>query len=251
MEDLKTVLNQARRVSKTRPPADYQFRSDTSLSNQEDNCSQVIFSVSDIDEQSYTELSPADSTTSSNFSRAGSIKQKFTSLILSPTQFLRSAASSSKASTLPHIPTNQTDSACKVPPRKLNHRYSLTECYNAGISTIPEDRVYSQYALQHDPHDVAEDTSLIVRRSSLTGQVEQYFRLPTHPMEDHSSEAEGNASEAQYLLREVSKKRSTISTSKSTQNFTSISCKSPKAKRQTKFNRNVSAVLLPSTETTV
>lgn len=246
MEDIQTALTQAHHVSKRHH---IRTKSETRPMNinQEGIGSQILFTPCSTDQQPLItrtiEVSPTESplSFSLSFNRGTSMKQKLTSLVLSPTQFLRHGTSSSKPNALLPPSYIRADAASKVHPA---HRNSMPECFMIG--TIPEDSTDGR-TIQHDPGDKVEEKRLcskntIIRRSSLTGQLEQHYKLPP---QDYDIKTARDSNE------QVRKKKTSTGASRSTHNIITISHKSPKKYSEKRYSKMKHGVILPSIETTV
>lgn len=255
MEDIRSALTQTHNASTSKGHRICaKSNSSSILNNQEDSLNQIFFTVQETCQPSITstrDLSPAESPTSS-FNRSISMRQKLTSIVLSPSQFIRQSTTSTKSSTLP--PSHSTaDSACMVHTKKT-YQNSMPESF--VISTIPEDsmeaNIYNQYTVQQNPYNKTEEgllssKSTIVRRSSLTGQLEQDYKFPVQNMEDSDTKTETDGCDKEHT-KERSKKKA--STSSSTHSIITGSPQRKTEKFSSKANTDT-VIFLPSTETTV
>ena len=244
MEDIQSALAQAHHTPMPKGCRVYTKSelSEGSVNKQEKSSRQTSVPAQDINLPSATaprDLSPTNSPTS--FNRRGSIRQKLTSAILSQTQFIWQATTSSKLSTLP-TPSISIDSVCKVNQKKLFRTSMPPEC--SIICTIPEDskEAINQYTTHHKPCDKTEERLLssrntVIRRSSLTGQLEQCHKLPAQSRDDSNIKIRDRSDRVQAIERR--KKAASMFTHKiitATQHTSKLS---------------VDVILLPSTETTV
>lgn len=174
--------------------------------------------------------------------RASSMRQKLSAIVKSPTKKLlkhsspstsdKNFASSSRSNVSLSPRILRPDTEIKNRPRDFSHRNSLPE--SIFITTIPEDGIefglekHTHFSIHHDQFDAPEEkfiaattttTSALVRRSSLTGQLEHCYKSGTKIPGDfqrRSSEDEhSTSSDPRSMSRSNSTSGSTISLSKS------------------------------------
>ena len=189
--------------------------------------------------------------------RAMSMRQKISSMVKSPTNFIKNAtqknspaSSKSNVSLSPSI--LRSNAGLVRQSRILSYRNSLPE--TSMISTIPEDGFQfdsesPHYRIHHYKHfDSLEEKSIsntmIIRRSSLTGQLEHCYKGSGKVSGEGECNTDRRNSEGAISLKS---ERSSVSDSIST--HSSISAPRSPDKRSPKMNQSV--VILSGTVTTV
>jgi len=193
--------------------------------------------------------------------RAASMRQKLSSIVKSPTNLLRhpSTSSTSLNKNSPASSSNSNislspsllrpDSRVKSSSRLISHRNSLPEAIL--ITTIPEDGIepnsetHTHYMINHDRFDGLEEKPVtkntVVRRSSLTGQLEQYYKSTA---KYHSGEVEYYGSRRSSEGGSSVVSEGSIEESFSRKSSVSSTAKSPD-------RHSMKTIILPGTETTV
>ena len=219
-----------------------------------------------------THLTPSSSVQrSSSFQRgvkrAASMRQKLSSIVKSPTNLLRHRPSTSSTSLNKNSPASlsksnvslspnilRSDARVKNPSTNLSHRNSLPEAIL--ITTIPEDGIeqnseiiHTHYMINHDRFDSLEEKSIaknwIIRRSSLTGQLEQYYKSAAAKRHSHSGEVESCGS------RRGSEGGSSVVSEGSIGDSSFSRKSSVSSNPKSPDRRSMKTIILPGTETTV